>query len=103
MLQSGHYYGTFWKKEMSNTCKNFQNPKIAGNWLSIGTPPPFSPKIFFNQNDSEWPEMDFKHNFENCNILSVGPPPPIVTFVTIFFFLVKASLMANSEYFQYNF
>ena len=37
-------------------------------------PPPFSPKIFFNQNDSEWPEMDFKHNFKNCNILSAGPP-----------------------------
>ena len=49
----------------------------------VWDPPPFSPKTFFNQNDSEWPEMDFKHNFENCNILSAGPPF-IVTFVTIF-------------------
>ena len=30
-----------------------------------GTPP-----HFFYQNDSEWPEMDFKHNFEKCNIWS---------------------------------
>ena len=26
---------------------------------------------FLYQNDSEWPEMDFKHNFENCEILSL--------------------------------
>ena len=42
---------------MSNTCKNFQNPKIAGKWLSIGPPPLFSPKIFFNkmtQNGLKW-------------------------------------------------
>ena len=36
-------------------------------------PPQFSPKNFLNQNDSEWPEMDFKHIFK-------------------FFFLMKASL-----------
>ena len=42
-------------------------------------PPPFSPKFFFNQNDSEWPEMYFKHNFKNCNILSVGPPSILVS------------------------
>ena len=36
---------------MSNTCKNFQNPKIA-----------------VNLNDSEWPEMDSTHNLKNCNI-----------------------------------
>ena len=24
------------------------------------------------QKDSEWPEMDFKHNFKKCNILSAG-------------------------------
>ena len=33
-------------------------------------PPPFSPKRNFFQNDSEWPEMDLKHNFKKCNILS---------------------------------
>ena len=31
--------------------------------------------------------MDFKHNFEKCNILSGRtPPPPSVTNVTLFFF-----------------
>ena len=45
------------------------NPKIAGKWLSIGTPPPYSPKTFFYQNDSEWPEMDFKHNFKKCSVI----------------------------------
>ena len=60
--------------------------------LQSGTPPPFSPKIFFNQNDSEWSEMDFKHNFKNCNILSVGPPPPYCNICYIFF-LMKASLI----------
>ena len=42
---------------MSDTCKNFQNPKIAGNWLSIGTPPHFSPNFFFakmTQNGLKW-------------------------------------------------
>ena len=43
-------------------------------------PPPHFTQNFFNQNDSEWPEMDFKHNFKNCNILS-------------FFFIMKASLI----------
>ena len=28
-------------------------------------PPLFSPAIFFYKNDSDWPEMDFKHNFKN--------------------------------------
>ena len=36
-------------------------------------PPHFSPKIFFLQNDSEGLEMDFKHNFIKCNILTSGP------------------------------
>ena len=48
-----------------------------------GTPPFFTQNFFF-QNDSEWLEMDFKHNFIKCDILTSGPPPPI------FFF--KASL-----------
>ena len=30
---------------------------------------------FFNQNDSGCPEIDFRHNFQKCNILSPGPPP----------------------------
>ena len=51
--------------EMSNTCKHFLNPKITKKFVSIGTPPPFSTQIFFYQNDSEWPKMDFKQNFEN--------------------------------------
>ena len=29
------------------------------------TPPTFFTQNFFYQNDSEWPKMDFKHNFEN--------------------------------------
>ena len=49
----------FFPLEMSKTCKNFLNPKIAGKLLSIGT------QNLFYQNDSEWPKMDFKHNFEN--------------------------------------
>ena len=43
--------------EMSNTCENFQNPKIAGKWLSMGPPPFFSPEIFFTkmtQNGLKW-------------------------------------------------
>ena len=40
---------------------------------SAGYPPHFSPKILY-QNDSEWPEMDFKHNFKKSNIWSAGPP-----------------------------
>ena len=33
--------------------------------------PPFSPKICFNQNDSEWPEMDFQHNFKKSNVSEI--------------------------------
>ena len=36
---------------------------IVEKWLSFGTIPLFPP-IFLYQNGSEWPEMDFKHNFE---------------------------------------
>ena len=35
-------------------------------------PPLFFPLNFFYQNDSEWPEMDFEHNFKMCNIWSAG-------------------------------
>ncbi len=49
-----------------------------------GTPPIFHPNFFF-QNDSEWLEMDFKHNFRQCKILTRETPPPNVTFVTFFF------------------
>ena len=41
-----------------------------------GTPP------FFTQNDSEWPEMDFKHNFKKSNIWSEGPPLLVVAKLT---------------------
>ena len=48
-----------------------------------GTPPFFTQNFFF-QNDSEWLEMDFKHNFIKCNILT-HETPPNVTFVPFFF------------------
>ena len=35
------------------------------------TPPTFFTQNFFYQNDSEWPKMDFKHNFKKYGILSV--------------------------------
>ena len=47
---------------MSNPCKKFQNPKIAGKRLSIG------PQNFFYQNESEGPKMDYKHNFKKREI-----------------------------------
>ena len=46
-------------------------------------PPLFSPKIFFYQNDSEWPKMDFKHNFKNLR----GGPSDFGSFSQIFLFL----------------
>ena len=33
------------------------------NQQKYGTPPPFFHMKFFYQNDSDWPKMDFKHNF----------------------------------------
>ena len=54
-----------------------------------GSTPPIFTQNFFFQNDSEWLEMDFKHNFIKCNILT-RETPPYVTFVTFFF--LKASL-----------
>ena len=36
--------------------------------------PPFFTQILFFQNDSEWLEMDFKHNFSQCNILTRETP-----------------------------
>ena len=55
----GHFLkkSVFCPPEMSNTCKNFQNPKIGQKWLSMGPPPFFSPKIFFTkmtQNGLKW-------------------------------------------------
>ena len=35
--------------------------------------PPFFTQNFFSQNDSEWLEMDFKHNFSQCNIFEGFP------------------------------
>ena len=44
---------------MSNR-RSQNRPKKA----KYGTPPLiFHQKFYFYQNDSEWPEMDFKHNF----------------------------------------
>ena len=64
------FLGTFAKKKIfaplkgQNTCKNLKLLK----WAKNGTPH-FSPKFFF-QNDSEWREMDFKHKFIKCDILT---------------------------------
>ena len=55
---------------------------------NYGVPPHFSPKFFFLQNDSEWFEMNFKHNFIKYDIFMSGPPPYDICH--IFFF--KASL-----------
>ena len=51
----------------------------------MGVPPIFH-LIFFLQKKSGLLEMDFKHNFRKCNILtSKTLPPHSVTFVTFFF------------------
>ena len=54
-----------------------------------GDTPPFFTYNFFFQNDSEWLEMDFKHNFIEYDILTSGPPPPPPPppiFIFFFFF-----------------
>ena len=53
-----------------------------------GSPPFFIQNLFF-QNDSEWLEMDFKHNFSQCNILTreTPPLPPQCNICYIFFFI----------------
>ena len=84
-------FGHFLKKcffplEMSNTCKNFQNPNIAGKWLSIGPPPLFSPKIFFTkmtQNGLKWILNTTSKSMEFCRS---DPPPRLGKFHTFFFF-----------------
>ena len=54
-----------------------------------GTPPFFTQNFFF-QNDSEWLEMDFKHNFIiKCNILTRETPPQCNI---CYIFFLKASL-----------
>ena len=56
----GHFLkkSVFCPLEMSNTCKNFQNPKIDQKMAKYETPPPFfSPEIFFTkmtQNGLKW-------------------------------------------------
>ena len=50
----------------------FKIPKSTKKWLSMRPPPLFFTWNFFYQNDSEWPKIDFKHNFKKCNILSGG-------------------------------
>ena len=84
----GHFLkkSVFCPLEMSNTCKNFQNPKIDQKMAKYETPPLFFTWNFFYQNDSEWPKMDFKHNFKKCNILSAGPH------------FLQAKLNPNSEF-----
>ena len=48
--------------------------KISEKWRSIGDPP-FSLN-FFPQNDSEWLEMDSKHDFKNVTFWAARPLPP---------------------------
>ena len=55
-----------------------------------GTPPFFTQNFFF-QNDSEWLEMDFKHNFSQCNILT-RETPPLPHQCNICYIIFKASL-----------
>ena len=55
----GHFLkkSVFCPLEMSNTCKNFQNPKIDQKMAKYETPPFFSPEIFFTkmtQNGLKW-------------------------------------------------
>ena len=50
-----------------------------------GTPPIFT-QFFFFQNDSEWVEMDFEHNFIKCNILTRETPPQCNICYIFFFF-----------------
>ena len=64
-----HFCGTFAKKKkfpprkVKTLVKIFRIAKIGEKWLIIRVPPHFSPKNSFFQNDSEWLEKDFKHNF----------------------------------------
>ena len=51
-------------KKCFNAKNSKEMSKIAGKWLGIETPPTSHPKLFY-QNDSQWPEMDFKHNINN--------------------------------------
>ena len=44
--------------------------------------PPFLPKIFF----PKWLEMDLKHNFIKCNILTRETPPKFNICYIFFFF-----------------
>ena len=37
--------------------------------------------------------MDFKHNFKKVDIFNIFDPPPKMTNVILFFFLMKASLI----------
>ena len=57
------------------------------------TPPTFFTQNFFYKNDSEWPEMDFKHNFKKCNILLA---------VQLFFNSHKCSVMFLFSISKYN-
>ena len=76
-------YPTFFNPSLIQ-CISFK--KLDQHWTTLGGGnffcAHFSTIIFFLQNDSEWLEMDFKHNFIKCNILT----PHNVTFVTFFFF-----------------
>ena len=71
---------------MSNTCKNFWNPKIGKKWLSMGPPPVFSPEIFFTKMTQNGLKWILNTTFKNVTFCRWGN----VTFVTIFF--LKASL-----------
>ena len=73
----GHFLkkSVFCPPEMSNTCKNFQNPKIGQKWLSMGPPPFFSPKIFFTKMTQNGLKWILNTTLKKYGILSVRPPP----------------------------
>ena len=80
----GHFLkkSVFCPPEMSNTCKNFQNPKIGQKWLSMG-PPLFSPKICLpmTQNGLKWILNTTSKSMEFCR----SDPPWYGKFHTFFF------------------
>ena len=47
--------------------------------------PPIFTQNLFNQNDSEWPEMDFKHNFKKLFFLLFFEGFPNISSLPIFF------------------
>ena len=85
----GHFLkkSVFCPPEMSNTCKNFQNPKIGQKWLSMGPPPFFSPKIFFTKMTQNGLKWILNTTLKSMKFCRPGPPsPPGMKNFILFFF-----------------